>query len=136
MRDRIFRIEFNCAFKTSNRLAQAFRGTTRRVITSRSVELACLFVFTCQRVGSRAQDLRRDRSNVSTWPAPFLRCGLFLREFANQSRMAQVAQDALERRFATQWIKLGFDAQPNNPRVSDCVSVQQQLQRTFALAEM
>ena len=41
-----------------------------------------------------------------------------------------------ERRLAAQRIKLRLDAEPHDPRISDRVRIQKQLERTLAFAEM
>src|SRR5215213_3423116 len=111
MRNSKLRIELDCTFETFDRLAQTFRCSSRRVVTSGSVELARFFVLAGLCLGRRHQDLPRNRGDGFAFSTALPRCGrrLLLRP-AIQRRMTQVAENPLEERIATQWIKLRLDA--------------------------
>src|ERR1043165_5904541 len=131
--NRKLRIEFDCTFKTFDRLSQTFGGSTCRVVTSGGVKLSRFFVLSRLRIGSWNQYLRRDRSDSLGVALSF--CGSrsrrHLRALALHRGMAEVAQHRFESRLAPQWIQLRFDAQPHNPRVPDRVRLQKQLQRAL-----
>src|SRR5215204_1489891 len=137
--DRKLRIELDCAFQSLNSLAYAFGCSSRGVITSSGVELPSFFVLTRLRIRSWNLDLCRDGCDV--YSALFL---LLLRSRGSshpghlpiQRRMSQIAQNSFEAWIATQRIKLRLNTHPNNPCVSDRVSVLKQFECTLAFAEL
>src|SRR5215217_9420134 len=64
MSDGKLRIEFNCTFEALDRLAQTFGCSSRRIVTSGSVELASFFILSRLSFGSRHQNLPGYGRNV------------------------------------------------------------------------